>query len=108
MRFFTMRFHWIEKEEGTGMREIEIHHGSGSPGHRVGGNPLTGKGIDLATHLYVASQTFNVWQNFDPDFYSALISQDDSLRITTRKFYYIGDEGWASFRPSGNGHRARR
>ena len=54
----------------------------------VGVVPL--QGFDLATHLYVASQTFDVWQDFDPDFYNALVSGDDSLRITTRKFYYIG------------------
>jgi len=48
------------------------------------------EGFDPATHLYVASQTFDVWQSFDQSFYNALTSSDDSLRITTRKFYYIG------------------
>ena len=24
------------------------------------------------THLYVGSQTFEVWENYDPEFYSAL------------------------------------
>lgn len=43
----------------------------------------------LGMHMYLGSQTPEVWQNYDPDFYNALLS-DDSLGIMTRKFYYIG------------------
>jgi len=29
-------------------------------------------GPDVATHMYVGWQTFDLWQDFDPDFYNVL------------------------------------
>jgi len=46
-------------------------------------------GHGLATHKYIGSQTFEVWQDYDPEFYSALL-RNDSVGVMTRKFYYIG------------------
>ncbi len=43
----------------------------------------------LGMHLYLGSQTPEVWRDFDPDFYHALTSED-SVGVMTRKFYYIG------------------
>ena len=42
-----------------------------------------------ATHLYLASQMFDAWQDYDSDFYNTLL-RDDSIGMMTRKFYYIG------------------
>ncbi len=45
--------------------------------------------FDIATHMYIGSQTFDLWQNFDNTFYNYLIQSSDE-GIMTRKFYYIG------------------
>lgn len=44
---------------------------------------------DLATHMYVASKTFDVWQDYDPEFYEWL-NRTDANGLWTRKLYYIG------------------
>lgn len=44
---------------------------------------------DRATHMYIAAQTFDVWRDYDLDFYYALIG-DCPQGTETRKFYYIG------------------
>ncbi len=46
-----------------------------------------------ATHMYIGSQTFDVWQNYDSDFYNCLNGSGEysEFYVTlTRKFYYIG------------------
>ena len=45
--------------------------------------------FDLATHMYIASQTFDIWEGFDSEFYDTLIV-DNEWGMLTRKFYYIG------------------
>ncbi len=45
---------------------------------------------DPATHMYIGSQTFDVWQDFDPEFYSALCEGNTNTGVFTRKFYYLG------------------
>ncbi len=46
-------------------------------------------GFGFGSHWYLGSQTFDVWQNFDPEFYDSLTSQS-GYGVFTRKFYYIG------------------
>ena len=43
----------------------------------------------MGPYMYIGSQTFEVWQDYDPEFYSALL-RNDSVGVMTRKFYYIG------------------
>jgi len=43
-----------------------------------------------ATHMYIGSQTFDIWQTFDSEFYDALNSTNEFTRVMTRKYYYIG------------------
>jgi hypothetical protein len=46
---------------------------------------------DIGMHVYIGSQTFNLWQDYDPEFYNALILPDTSIiGFEVRKFYYIG------------------
>jgi len=46
---------------------------------------------DLATHMYIASKTFDIWQDFDPQFYRDLTGpRNEYIPMLTRKFYYIG------------------
>ncbi|OYD14524.1 hypothetical protein CH333_07815, partial [candidate division WOR-3 bacterium JGI_Cruoil_03_44_89] len=49
-------------------------------------------GFDPATHMYIGSQTFDIWQDFDPDFYDCLVGNYGVpyIEMMTRKFYYIG------------------
>jgi hypothetical protein len=44
---------------------------------------------DIATHMYIASKTFEIFQTFDPEFYQFL-NDTTLLGMFTRKFYYIG------------------
>jgi hypothetical protein len=45
----------------------------------------------MGMHVYIGSQTFSLWQNYDPDFYNALMLPDTSVTgFEVRKFYYIG------------------
>lgn len=43
---------------------------------------------DPAYHMYLGSQTFDVWQNFDPEFYDCVTGAHPNIQA--RKFYYIG------------------
>lgn len=52
---------------------------------------------DLSLHMYIGSQTFDVWQEFDPAFYNALVDAQagwqqpvDLSLLMLIKFYYIG------------------
>jgi Tol biopolymer transport system component len=46
---------------------------------------------DPGLHVYIGSRTFEVWQNFDAGFYSALkLPDSDTFGFYTRKLYYIG------------------
>lgn len=42
-----------------------------------------------ATHMYLGSQTYDVWSDFDSNF-KVLLEQDSYWGHMTRKFYYIG------------------
>ncbi|KPJ72934.1 hypothetical protein AMJ52_04550, partial [candidate division TA06 bacterium DG_78] len=44
--------------------------------------------FDPAYHIYLGSQTFDVWQDFDPDFYEQLAGPNPNTEA--RRFYYIG------------------
>ena len=44
---------------------------------------------DIITHMYISSKTYDIWRDFDPDFYNALIHDGDSLGVV-RQFYLIG------------------
>ncbi len=59
--------------------------------------PILLSAHDMSLHMYIGSQTFDVWRNYDPEFYDSLVSaqtwweQSRSLhRLSTLKFYYIG------------------
>jgi len=43
----------------------------------------------IGEHMYYASQTFGVWQDYDSLFYQDLLSPW-APGVETRKFYYIG------------------
>ncbi len=45
--------------------------------------------FNIATHIYVATQTYELWQSFDPEFYDSLLSES-LIGKMTRQFYLIG------------------
>ncbi len=46
---------------------------------------------DIGMHVYIGSQTFGLWQNYDSAFYNALMLPDTSITgFEVRKFYDIG------------------
>jgi hypothetical protein len=46
---------------------------------------------DPGMHVYIGSKTFDIWRNYDRDFYNALMLPDTNIRgMEVRKFYYIG------------------
>jgi hypothetical protein len=46
---------------------------------------------DPGTHVSIASKTFDVWMNYDREFYDSLMLPDTSFNgFEVRKFYYIG------------------
>ena len=53
-------------------------------------------GPDVATHMYVGWQTFDLWQDFDPDFYNVLTRECEigtdayDTTILAQKWYLIG------------------
>lgn len=44
------------------------------------------------THMYIGSQTFEIWQTFDSDFTDCLngIGCTDQYSMLVRKYYYLG------------------
>ncbi|MEO0226657.1 MAG: hypothetical protein ABIL70_01235 [candidate division WOR-3 bacterium] len=61
--------------------------------------PILISAHDMSLHMYIGSQTFDVWQEFDPEFYNALVSAQagwqstpttDYSKLMLLKFYYIG------------------
>jgi len=47
--------------------------------------PILASAFSPAVHMYIGSQTHDIWEDFDPDFYYILENSKE-----TRKFYYIG------------------
>ncbi len=48
---------------------------------------IRGYGFNMATHLWLGEHTLDFWSDFDPDFYSSLIADDDGR---TRILYKVG------------------
>ena len=46
--------------------------------------------FNVITHCYISSQMFDIWQNYDHQFYSDLTNPDDAVSYLVKKYYYIG------------------
>ncbi|KPK68381.1 hypothetical protein AMJ87_12010, partial [candidate division WOR_3 bacterium SM23_60] len=50
---------------------------------------------DMSLHMKIAAENFDIWEDYDPDFYNRMITPaqsipDSVLKMMTYKFYYIG------------------
>lgn len=50
---------------------------------------------DMSLHMKIAAETFNIWEEYDPEFYNRLVTPAQSVsdsveKMMTYKFYYVG------------------
>jgi len=60
-------------------------------------SPILLSAHDGSLHMFIGSQTSDIWQNYDPAFYNALVNAQstwensaDVQKLSLLKFYYIG------------------